>query len=174
MRSRFAITDNGSGRVGSGPRAWACLYCCHIQSCGSWPARLNQSSICAVESTWSSCLPFGKTVSSCRYSASYAASFGRCTNPFSIIAVWACTRMILVRLRLVTGDRMHAVGDQLLDQLGAGRLVLDQYDISHKSFALLAHRPLQHGILHALAQYGQQVKVFAPDPPARAPPVQTD
>ena len=55
----FAITDNGSGRAGSGPRAWACLYCCHIQSCGSWPARLNQSSIWAVESTWSSCLPLG-------------------------------------------------------------------------------------------------------------------
>ena len=29
-------------------------------------ARLNQSSICAVEATWSSCLPLGKTVSSCR------------------------------------------------------------------------------------------------------------
>ena len=62
--SLLAITDNGSGRAGSGPRAWARLYCSHIQSCGSWPARLNQSSIWAVESTWSSCLPFGKTVSS--------------------------------------------------------------------------------------------------------------
>ena len=43
MPSRFAITDNGSGRAGSGPRAWARLYCIHIQSCGSWPPRLNQS-----------------------------------------------------------------------------------------------------------------------------------
>ena len=92
---RFAITDNGSRGVGSGPRAWACLYCCHIQSCGSCPPRLNQSSIWAVESTWSSSLPFGKTVSSCRYSASYAASFGRWTKPFSIIAVCACMRMTL-------------------------------------------------------------------------------
>ena len=33
---------------------------------GPLPARLNQSSIWAVESTWSSCLPFGKAVSSCR------------------------------------------------------------------------------------------------------------
>ena len=41
---------------------------------------LEQSSIWAVESTWSSCLPFGKTVNSCRYSASHAASFGRCQS----------------------------------------------------------------------------------------------
>ena len=62
MASLLAITDIGSGWVGCGPRAWACLYNCHIQSCGSWPPRLNQSSIWAVESTWSSCLPFGNTV----------------------------------------------------------------------------------------------------------------
>src|SRR6516165_3475536 len=50
-----------TGRAARAPgRAWACLYICHIQSCGSWPARLNQSSIWAVESTWSSCLPFGR------------------------------------------------------------------------------------------------------------------
>ena len=36
--------------------------------------------------TWSSCLPFGNTVSSCRYSASHAAFLGRRTKPFSIIA----------------------------------------------------------------------------------------
>ena len=65
MPSLFAITDNGSGPAVWGPHAWACLYCCHIQSCGSCPARLNQSSIWAVESAWSSCLPLGKAVSSC-------------------------------------------------------------------------------------------------------------
>ena len=35
--SRLAITDNGSGRVGCGPPAWACLYICHMQSCGALP-----------------------------------------------------------------------------------------------------------------------------------------
>ena len=94
MPSLLAITDNGSGRAGSGSRAWACLYCCHIQSCGSWPARLNQSSIWAVESTWS-CLPFGKWLARAKYSVSQAASYGRCTKPFSVIAVCACMRMIL-------------------------------------------------------------------------------
>jgi hypothetical protein len=34
----------------------------------------------------------------------------------------------LVRLRLVAGDGMMAVDHQLLDQLGAERLVLDQHD----------------------------------------------
>jgi hypothetical protein len=34
----------------------------------------------------------------------------------------------LVGLRLVAGDRVQALLDQFLDQLGAGRLVLDQYD----------------------------------------------
>src|ERR1700756_221344 len=35
--------------------------------------RLNQARNCAVESTWSSCLPFGKTVTSWRYSAIHGA-----------------------------------------------------------------------------------------------------
>ena len=34
----------------------------------------------------------------------------------------------LVAFRLVAGDAMAALGDQLLDQLGAGGLVLDQHD----------------------------------------------
>ena len=38
--SRLAITDNGSGRVGCGPPAWARLYCIHIQSCGFCRSRL--------------------------------------------------------------------------------------------------------------------------------------
>src|SRR5947209_552079 len=52
----------------------------------AWPGngRLNQSRNCAVESTWSSCLPFGDTVISCRYSASHGAVSGMRTKPFSI------------------------------------------------------------------------------------------
>jgi hypothetical protein len=63
--------------------------------------------LCAVESTWSSCLPFGNTVSSCRYSASHAASFGRWTNPFSIIAVWACMRMLPAPQHPRAGPQQH-------------------------------------------------------------------
>ena len=55
----------------------------------------------------------------------------------------------LVRLRLIAGDRVDAIGHQFLDQLGARGLVLDQYDISRKGLALLAYRPLQFGIFHA-------------------------
>ena len=70
----------------------------------------------------------------------------------------------LVRLRLVAGDRAQALLDQFLDQLGSGRLVLDQHDTGLEGLALLAHRALQFGIFHALAQYVLQVKVLALDP----------
>src|SRR5215472_16786637 len=62
-----------------------------------WPGngRLSQSRNCAVESTWSSYLPLGKTVISCRYPSSHGAAAGIYTKPFSIIAVCACRRMIL-------------------------------------------------------------------------------
>ena len=43
MPSLLAITDNGSGRGGCGPPAWARLYCIHIQSCGSWPVRTGRA-----------------------------------------------------------------------------------------------------------------------------------
>src|SRR5207237_3691339 len=46
-----------------------------------------QSRNCAVESTWSSCLPFGNTVISWRYSASHGAVSGIWTKPFSITPV---------------------------------------------------------------------------------------
>jgi hypothetical protein len=57
----------------------------------------------------------------------------------------------IVGLRLIAGDGVEAVGDQLLDQLGARRLVLDQHDIGVKGSGLLAHRALQLGKLHAPA-----------------------
>jgi hypothetical protein len=56
---------------------------------------LIQASAWAVESTWSSCRPAGNSVSSRKYSASQGASRGSQTKPFSIVAVWACRRMIL-------------------------------------------------------------------------------
>jgi len=59
----------------------------------------------------------------------------------------------LVRLRLVTADGVQTLGHQLLDQLGARGLVLDQDDISLEGRALLAHRALQFGVFHAPAQH---------------------
>ena len=59
----------------------------------------------------------------------------------------------LVGLRLVAGDRVQALLDQFLDQLGAGRLVFDQHDIRCERRALLAYRALQFGIFHAPAQH---------------------
>src|SRR6202035_3318566 len=85
---------------------------------GSRPACLSQSSSWGVESTWSSCLPLGNTVSSCRYSGSQPAA-------------WAGEEAVLdhrrlgmhphdlVGLRLVAGDGVQAQLDQFLDQLGA-------------------------------------------------------
>jgi hypothetical protein len=58
----------------------------------------------------------------------------------------------LVRLGLIAGNCMKTHGGLFLDQLGAGRLVLDQYDTRVESLALLAHRALELGIFHALAQ----------------------
>src|SRR5271163_2623258 len=74
----------------------------------------------------------------------------------------------LVGLRLVAGDGVQAFVDQLLDQLGAGGLVLDQDHARLEGLALLAHRALQLGVFHALAQHVQQVEVLALDPPAGA------
>jgi hypothetical protein len=104
---------------------------------GPLPVCLNQSSICAVESTWSSCLPFGKAVSSCRY--------GRAKG-----LPWEVDKAVLddsglhvhphdlVRLRLVTGDGVQAVGGQLLDQLGAMRKVDGWHNLTQK----LADKPI--------------------------------
>jgi hypothetical protein len=50
--------------------------------------RLESVEKLGVESTWSSCLPLGKTVISWGYSASQGALSGMWTKPFWIIAVW--------------------------------------------------------------------------------------
>jgi len=51
----------------------------------------------------------------------------------------------LIGLRLVAGDRVQTLGHQLLDQLGAGRLVFDQRDIRCEGRALLADRAFSSG-----------------------------
>src|ERR1700756_2254894 len=117
--------------------------------------RLNQSRNWAVESTWSSCLPLAKTVISWRYSASQGALSGMWTKPFSIIAVCACSRMTLSQSRLVAGDTVTAIGDQLLDQLGARGLVFDQHLGRVIQALLLMHGALQRRIFEPLAQQAQ-------------------
>jgi hypothetical protein len=74
----------------------------------------------------------------------------------------------LVAMRAVAGDGVEVLGDQLLDQLGAGGLVLDQDDGRAEPLAVLAHRALQLGVFHAPAQYVDQVEVLARHTPARA------
>jgi hypothetical protein len=68
----------------------------------------------------------------------------------------------VVLIRLIAGDRMKTLGDQFLDQLGAGSLVFDQHDIRVESLALLAHGALQLGVFHASAQHVQQVNMSLP------------
>src|SRR4029077_10178414 len=76
-----------------------------------WPGRgfLNQSRNWAVESTWSSCLPLGKTVISWRYSASQGAFSGMWTKPFSIIS----RRRRAIRSRISDGERVKTYARHL-------------------------------------------------------------
>jgi hypothetical protein len=74
----------------------------------------------------------------------------------------------LVAFRFVAGDRVAPVGDQLLDQLGARGLVLDQHDIGIEVAVLVTHRTLQCRIFEALAQHVEQKEILAPDAPGRA------
>ena len=57
----------------------------------------------------------------------------------------------LVAFGLVTGNAVAAIDDQLLDQLGAGGLVLDQHDIGAEQVLLLPHGTLQRRIFEPAA-----------------------
>jgi hypothetical protein len=67
----------------------------------------------------------------------------------------------LVLTRLVAGDGVEAVGDQLLDQLGARGLVLNQHDTGAEQRVLIAHCALQFRVFHPPAQYLEQLKLVA-------------
>jgi hypothetical protein len=56
---------------------------------------------------------------------------------------------------------VEAVGEQFLDQLRAGDLVLDQHDIGADALELLAHGALQFRRFHAPAQHVDQIEVLA-------------
>ena len=58
----------------------------------------------------------------------------------------------LVAGRLVARDGVAAIGDQLLDQLGARGLVLDQHFVRTEQALLLAHGTLERRVFEALAE----------------------
>jgi hypothetical protein len=58
----------------------------------------------------------------------------------------------LVAGRLVARDAVAAVGDQLLDQLGARGLVLDQHFVRTEQALLLAHGTLERRVFEATAE----------------------
>src|SRR3984893_7624573 len=74
----------------------------------------------------------------------------------------------LVGRRLVAGDAMAAIGDQLVDYLRAGGLVFDQHDLRIEQALLLAHRALERRIFEPPAQYAEQEEFFALHAPSCA------
>src|SRR5712671_4195315 len=67
----------------------------------------------------------------------------------------------LVGGRLVAGENMAAVGDQLLDQLGARGLVLDQHLVRTEQAQLLPHGALECRILEPSAEHSEEKEVLA-------------
>src|SRR5437868_12344489 len=67
----------------------------------------------------------------------------------------------LVGGRLVAGDAMAAVGDQLLDQLGARGLVLDQHLVRTEQAELLPHGALERRVLEPPAEHSEEEEVLA-------------
>ena len=81
MPSLFAITDNGSGRALGLfiqlPHPVLRLLAGRLEPVEHLDGRIDLVAV----------LPLGSIISSCKYSASQASSFGRWTKPFSITAV---------------------------------------------------------------------------------------
>ena len=74
----------------------------------------------------------------------------------------------LVGGRLISGHGMAALLDQLLDQLGAGGLVLDQHDVGPEQALLLARRAFERRVFQPPAEQVEQEEIFAFHPPGRA------
>ena len=66
----------------------------------------------------------------------------------------------LVAVRLIPRDTVVALGDQLLDQLGARRLVLDQHFGRAEQMLLLAHGALERGIFEPLPEYRKEEEIL--------------
>jgi hypothetical protein len=106
MPSRFAITDSGSGRAGCGPRARACLYCCHSQSLRLLPGAFEPVEHLRRRVDLVVVLALGNTVSSCRYSGEPRRFFGQIDKAVLDHRGLGVHAHDLVRLRLVAGDRV--------------------------------------------------------------------
>ena len=87
---------------------------------------MNQSRNCAVESTWSSCLPPGEDRHLVQVRVEPRRRLGNMDKALLDQRGLRVHAHDLVACRLIARDRVAAVGDQLLDQLGARGLVLDQ------------------------------------------------
>ena len=74
----------------------------------------------------------------------------------------------LVAGRLVARDAVAAIGDQLLDQLGARGLVLDQHYVRTEQALLLAHRALERRVFEPPAEHTEEEEVLAFHAPGRA------
>src|SRR5205814_8177396 len=74
----------------------------------------------------------------------------------------------LVAVRVVAGDTVAAIMDQLLDQLGPGGLVLDQHLARTEQPLLLAHGALQRWVLEPPAEHAEEEEVLATHPPSCA------
>src|SRR5437868_13107590 len=103
---------------------------------------LNQSKNCAVESAWSPCLPLREH----RHLVKIFCEPGGGLGDMDKAVLDHCGLRVqthgLVASRLVAGDTVAAIVDQLLDQLGARSLVLDQHLARTEQALLLAHRTL--------------------------------
>src|SRR4051794_18361564 len=74
----------------------------------------------------------------------------------------------LIAGRLIARHAMAALEDELLDQLGARGLVLDQHDSRIEQFLLLAHRALERRIIEPPAEYTEEEDLLAAYSPRRA------
>src|SRR4029077_10197658 len=74
----------------------------------------------------------------------------------------------LFAFRLVAGDAVAAIGDQLLDQLGTGSLVLDQQLGRMEQALLLAHRALERRVFEPPAEHTEKKEVFVSHTPGCA------
>src|SRR5438270_3653771 len=69
---------------------------------------------------------------------------------------------------LIARHAVAALEDELLDQLGARGLVLDQHDSRIEQVLLLAHRALERRIFEPPAEYTEKKDVLAAYAPGRA------
>src|SRR5437763_17221120 len=89
------------------------------------------------------------------------------TKPFSIHPGLRMQPHDLVGCRLVSRDTVAAIGDQLLDQLGARGLVLDQHELVLEEALRLEHRAFEGRKIGQPAEHTEEKEVLAVASPSR-------